>query len=355
MVVGADPDRGFAGVPGTFSVPGPITITGDLAVGDDLTVAGNAILQDHVLGDFNLYAHYTKAGQVAMGAIGGSGEAGVSFGSAATEKLIRSASGVLKAVAANLHGDGDIVAQVGDATQVAMGEAVTGKAGFTFHSSGRTVMYEDASQRLATNADLYARKGTAYEVVFGDIAGEAGVQIGTSDGGQVVLSKAAAGIGKLNGHLRAVERLIARYNTTSEVTIGDPAGVGIASVQLGADTGIQRVSAGRVGFGSNGGGNVNVSIDGPNRILRWDGGRLQVGNSSSEESSFLGAARFAGGVQMFDGSAIGQVIEWGEVNADPDAPAASRARTFVRDNGAGKTQYCVRFATGAIQVLATEP
>jgi hypothetical protein len=41
--------------------------------------------------------------------------------------------------------------------------------------------------------------------------------------------------------------------------------------------------------------------------------------------------------------------------ATPSAPNASRARLFVRDNGTGKTQLCVRFNTGAIQVLATQP
>ena len=39
----------------------------------------------------------------------------------------------------------------------------------------------------------------------------------------------------------------------------------------------------------------------------------------------------------------------------PSAPATNGARLFARDNGSGKTQLCVRFATGAIQVLATEP
>jgi hypothetical protein len=37
------------------------------------------------------------------------------------------------------------------------------------------------------------------------------------------------------------------------------------------------------------------------------------------------------------------------------APVANRARLFVRDNGAGKTQLCVRFHTGVVKVLATEP
>jgi len=41
--------------------------------------------------------------------------------------------------------------------------------------------------------------------------------------------------------------------------------------------------------------------------------------------------------------------------ADPDAPSANFGRLYIRDNGSAKTQLCVRFATGAIQVLATEP
>lgn len=40
--------------------------------------------------------------------------------------------------------------------------------------------------------------------------------------------------------------------------------------------------------------------------------------------------------------------------ADPVAPAANEARLYVRDSG-GKTQLVVRFPTGAIQILATEP
>ena len=40
--------------------------------------------------------------------------------------------------------------------------------------------------------------------------------------------------------------------------------------------------------------------------------------------------------------------------ADAPAPAANQARLYVRDNGAGKTQLVVRFATGGVQVLATE-
>jgi hypothetical protein len=39
----------------------------------------------------------------------------------------------------------------------------------------------------------------------------------------------------------------------------------------------------------------------------------------------------------------------------PPAPTANRLVLFARDNGSGATQLCVRFATGDVQVLATEP
>lgn len=41
--------------------------------------------------------------------------------------------------------------------------------------------------------------------------------------------------------------------------------------------------------------------------------------------------------------------------SEPAAPVSNRAYIYLRDNGAGKTQLCVRFAAGAAQVLATEP
>lgn len=43
-----------------------------------------------------------------------------------------------------------------------------------------------------------------------------------------------------------------------------------------------------------------------------------------------------------------------ESDNDPGA-LANNAAIFCKDNGAGKTQLCVRFPTGAVQVLATEP
>jgi hypothetical protein len=38
----------------------------------------------------------------------------------------------------------------------------------------------------------------------------------------------------------------------------------------------------------------------------------------------------------------------------PTAPSANRARLFLKDNGLGKTQLCVRFNTGAVQVIKSQ-
>jgi len=53
-------------------------------------------------------------------------------------------------------------------------------------------------------------------------------------------------------------------------------------------------------------------------------------------------------------SFLAEYMEMSEVAA-PAAPGADKARLFVRDNGSSKSQLCVIFPTGAIQVIATEP
>jgi nitrous oxidase accessory protein NosD len=51
---------------------------------------------------------------------------------------------------------------------------------------------------------------------------------------------------------------------------------------------------------------------------------------------------------------VSSLLEGAE-RTDPAAPAANKGRLYFRDNGSGKTQLVVRFNTGAIQVIATEP
>jgi hypothetical protein len=48
-------------------------------------------------------------------------------------------------------------------------------------------------------------------------------------------------------------------------------------------------------------------------------------------------------------------LELNELADDPAAPAANKARLYAKDNGSGKTVVYARFATGAIQAVATQP
>ena len=80
--------------------------------------------------------------------------------------------------------------------------------------------------------------------------------------------------------------------------------------------------------------------------LRW---------SIDISGNFLGAAN-AGHISLNTAAGSGgSYIEGWEQSSDPSAPATNSGRLFFKDNGAGKTQACVRFPTGATQCFATEP
>jgi hypothetical protein len=68
------------------------------------------------------------------------------------------------------------------------------------------------------------------------------------------------------------------------------------------------------------------------------------------------------GVTYWDVDASGNMrlpgagyVELSERENDPQAPIVGTARVYLRGNGPGKAQLCVRFASGPAQVLATEP
>lgn len=109
---------------------------------------------------------------------------------------------------------------------------------------------------------------------------------------------------------------------------------------------------------------------GPHYLIR---GRINAGanvfsvdrtGAIATVTGFTGGLRFAGSTQFQDAadgiigiadSALnGAAIRMTE-RADPAAPVANNAYFYCRDNGSGKTQLVVRFPTGAIQVIATEP
>lgn len=79
--------------------------------------------------------------------------------------------------------------------------------------------------------------------------------------------------------------------------------------------------------------------------------------------SGIAAAPYLRVVNEDDGALAGlnfsfaQALSYFDISeiATPAAPSVNIGRLFTRDNGSGKTQVCVRFNTGAVQVVATEP
>lgn len=91
---------------------------------------------------------------------------------------------------------------------------------------------------------------------------------------------------------------------------------------------------------------------------------ILVGNDFRGTSTGLTLPTVAGTWQRFGNSGTADTNDIGlndgyvqlvEKTADAGAPAGNVGRLYTRDNGAGKTQLVVRFASGAIQVLATQP
>jgi hypothetical protein len=99
------------------------------------------------------------------------------------------------------------------------------------------------------------------------------------------------------------------------------------------------------------------SIDGEG-FARFDlqASSIRIGGGAAAVDVVLGrhAANMLGLNTGDSFALLGGYIECGEI-ADPSAPASDKSRLYTRDNGVGKTQLVVRFPTGAIQVIATEP
>jgi hypothetical protein len=79
--------------------------------------------------------------------------------------------------------------------------------------------------------------------------------------------------------------------------------------------------------------------------------RDAVTGRDSHPALVLSDARFA---DLMASLAAGDVV-WVTSVSTADPVALGSPQTYMRLDENGKQQYCVRFKTGAIQVLATEP
>ena len=122
------------------------------------------------------------------------------------------------------------------------------------------------------------------------------------------------------------------------------------------------------------GGEVNISSAQSNLKLSAgsDSARIQIdpinvyiGSAANVEGDNTGTTTLNCGqtgslkFQVFGTTILETTTDYGlrmpELGVDPAAPAANCGVFFMRDNGAGKTQFCVRFSSGAVQVIATQP
>jgi hypothetical protein len=135
---------------------------------------------------------------------------------------------------------------------------------------------------------------------------------------------------------------------------------------LSNTTGNNNAALGRAALFANTTGTNNVAVgDGALTDNTTGSNNVAIG-AQADEARTAGSANIVIGYDIDADSTTGSnQINIGGVyfhdrllyteRADPSAPAADKAVVYARDDGGGKTQLCVRFATGAVQVLATEP
>lgn len=92
------------------------------------------------------------------------------------------------------------------------------------------------------------------------------------------------------------------------------------------------------------------------RLFRSGVEKWRIGLDANDRGVLMQGSGDTPGLTMLadPGIRIAGFYEGIEQN-EPAAPAANEGRIYFRDNGAGKTQLMVKFNTGAVQVIATQP
>lgn len=170
--------------------------------------------------------------------------------------------------------------------------------------------------------------------VWGDSTlGSASTSIGVrgdSDANYGVVGLSTSGIGVGGSSVASDQPGIAgRSNSNSTGVLGYSGSGGIPLPPAKAKTGVY-------GYASQDSGSKGV----------W--GESAAGHGVHGSSTGGYAGYFAGKVYT------SKFVEMTEISA-PAAPGANKARLFLRVNGVGKTQLCVRFQSGGVQVIKTEP
>jgi hypothetical protein len=167
-------------------------------------------------------------------------------------------------------------------------------------------------------------------------------------GGEVILDAdgvrllAAAAVGGEPGSTRTI-----KWKTAANVTLGR---IGVFTGPAGGDA--VMVIVAENGLANNMFLNADDQIQLTTTSLVLHGTQTNVVHLLvAGEDVRIGGGLYVGGTAT---DPVAGTIEMYEISA-PAAPVANGGRLFLKDNGSGKTQLCIRFATGATQIVATEP
>jgi hypothetical protein len=222
----------------------------------------------------------------------------------------------------------------------------------------------------ATAANVFEASSTAGGVgVYGSSNSASGVWgtssswwgvFGSSDSGAGVRAQAVSGTG-VYGISTSGDGVYGQSPASNGVHGFSSGSIGVRGVSNAsnqpATVGWARGnSTGILGYSNNGPGDlptarIKTGVYGyaaQDSTARGVWGESPAGHGIHGKSASGYAGYFAGKVY------VSKFQEMPEIST-PSAPAANKARLFVRDNGSGKTQFCVRFPTGAVQVIKTEP
>lgn len=257
--------------------------------------------RNDLFGRYNLFARYGGAAQMHMGAAGPGSEAGLTFGIAQDTNLYRSAADTLKTDDSFVASD--LLVSVNN-SRLGFPD---GSGGGHNYLRGNVTFVESAMQ-------------------FQQSTGIVGMYFGSA--GDTNLYRSAANNLTTDDRLNVGDYMVAggnvfaRSGVAAQVAIGDYGPSSEAGMLFGAaaDTNLYRSAA---------------------NTLKTDD-NLQA--DSFVSSNWIVASGLSG-------AGFFQVPEQ---SVDPGG-VADQARIYAKDNGAGKTQLVVRFGSGAVQVLATEP
>ena len=216
-----------------------------------------------------------------------------------------------------------------DRASVVIGPETTG--------TGRSVLIGTGITQVSTDASTDYR-----QVLIGDTVSGGNQAVGI--GQDVIAAQQRAVAVGMTAKVTGTDGVALGANTishTSGVAIGKAStnGTGINCVAIGMNSANTGNNSTAVGFAASAAA-TSVAIG--RAAVASHAGSVAIGDSTVTTSS----AQFAIGAKHIDSAELG---------GDPAAPAANGWRLYAKDNGAGKTQLCVRFNTGVVQILATEP